>query len=119
MLLDAEQTWLPRRIYVIGLVQVIRDLGPVAPAKTTAYRDWNQSGTFSENAKKGIGLYSAGYQYPEVSTSPSNEMTNAPTLSGSIDTQKGRMTTERIRFSQNRKSLPFWTGITIPEHGKS
>ncbi len=89
MLLDAEQTWLPRRIYVIGLVQVIRDLGPVAPAKTTAYRDWNQSGTFSENAKKGIGLYSAGYQYPEVSTSPSNEMTNAPTLSGSIDTQKG------------------------------
>ena len=48
-----------------------------------------QLGTFSENAKKGIGLYSAGYQYPEVSTSPSNEMTNAPTLSGSIDTQKG------------------------------
>lgn len=89
MLLDTEQTWLPRRIYVIGLVQVIKDLGPTS-GTGTSYKDWNQSGSFAENAKEGIGLYSAGYQYPEANSTPSNKMTNAPTLSGNISTQKGR-----------------------------
>ncbi len=90
MLLDTEQTWLPRRIYIIGLVQVIKDLGPATGSPLPFYKDWNQSGSFSENAKLGIGLYSAGYQYPEATSSPSNQMTNAPTVSGTINAQKGQ-----------------------------
>ena len=102
MLLDTEQTWLPRRIYVIGLVQVIKDLGP-ASGTVNFYKDWNQSGSFSENAKVGIGLYSAGYQYPEANATPSNRMTNAPTLSGTINAKKGQYDNGADRILSEQK----------------
>lgn len=73
MLFHAEPTFLPRRIYVFGIVQTIKDM------EGKIYRKWDTG--FNFNVKSNLDLYTAGY----VSDMTGNPLRKITTVNGKVE----------------------------------
>ena len=88
MLFDTEPTFLPRRVYVFGIAQTIKDIGAVSPNTITVYKSWNSDGSLTNSSNNSNnGRYAAGYR---TGISSGIDVAGRPNLSGTIAAQIGR-----------------------------
>lgn len=87
MLFDAEPTFLPRRVYVFGIAQTIKDVGGNG-ADITFYKSWNENRSLTDNSEASdTGRYNAGYRTGGTS---GISVGGRPTVSGTINARLGR-----------------------------
>lgn len=100
MLLEADLSPRPRRLYVIGIAQTISD------RKGTFYKDWNENGSLTESATTATGKYNAGYKFPRPTSgyeinggpTPSSPINPTPTI-GKYDNGADAITGEQKVFA--------------------